>query len=134
VEKQRIAAFSDSLSRCLADPGFLTRFYERFLESSPEVAEKFRETDFERQRRALSSSLYVMVMVAENSDPAVAYLERIARQHSRADLGIRPELYDVWLDCLILSVGEHDPQFSEEIEQIWRETMQVGIDFMRARY
>lgn len=134
MEQQPIAVFSGSLARCLADPGFLTRFYELFLQSSPEVAERFRETDFERQRRALSSSLYVMVMVVENSEPAVAYLERIARKHSRADLDIRPELYDLWLECLIQSVSEYDPEFSDEIGQLWRKTMQVGIDFMRARY
>jgi hemoglobin-like flavoprotein len=134
METQQLTTFSGSLSRCLADPGFLTRFYELFVGSSPEVAEKFKHTDFDKQKRALSSSLYVMVMAMEGGAPALAYLERIAEQHGRNDLDIRPELYDSWLNCLIQAVREHDPQFTEELERLWRETMQVGIGFIRERY
>ena len=134
MDPQQIATFSGSLSRCLADPGFLTRFYELFLGSSPEIAGKFKNTDFDKQKRVLSSSLYVLVMAMEGGAPALAYLERIAQQHSREGIDIRPELYDIWLRCLIQAVQEHDPQFTEEIERLWRETMQVGIDFMRERH
>jgi hemoglobin-like flavoprotein len=134
MQQQQIATFSGSLSRCLADPAFLTRFYELFVGSSPEVAEKFKDTDFDRQKRALSSSLYVMVMAMEGGAPALAYLERIAERHGRQELDIRPELYDTWLSCLLQAVREHDPQFTEELEQLWRETMQQGIRFMLERY
>jgi len=134
VDESRIEIFSSSLSRCLADDGFLKRFYEHFLGSSPQVAAKFADTDFERQRRALGSSLYVMTMAVERSAPALAYLERIAERHARDELDIEPALYDVWLDCLIRTVGERDPEWSESIEAAWREAMQVGIDLMRSRY
>jgi len=134
VDEPRIGTFSASLSRCLADPGFLQRFYELFLGSSPAVAARFAETDFERQRRALGSSLYVMVMAAERSEPAVAYLERIAERHSRAQLDIEPGLYDLWLDCLLRTVRERDPQVSDEVVDAWHEAMRVGIELMRSRY
>jgi hemoglobin-like flavoprotein len=134
LDPVKIGEFAESLSRCLADGGFLDRFYELFVESSPEIAEKFRETDFERQKQALSSSLYVMVMALERQAPALAYLERIARRHGRQDLDIRPGLYAVWLDCLVRAAKEYDPLFSKETEQLWRESMQFGIEFMQARY
>jgi len=134
MDEQRIEAFSASLSRCLADDQFLKRFYELFLDSSPVVAAKFEQTDFERQRRALGSSLYVMVMAVERSSPALAYLERVAERHSRNDLDIGPELYDLWLDCLVRTVRERDPEWSDEVGAAWHDAMQVGTDMMRSRY
>ena len=134
MDQDQIACFGGSLGRCLAAPNFIARFYELFVESSPEIAEKFRETDFERQRRAMSSSLYVILLGLEHGEAAIAYLEQVARQHSRRDLDIRPEMYDAWLDCLIRSVKEFDPLFSDSVEGAWRGAMKFGIDFMRERY
>ena len=57
-----IELFNDSLDRCSGRPGFLDRFYELFLASSDEVAEKFERTDFRKQTRVLKASLYIMMM------------------------------------------------------------------------
>lgn len=131
---RQVSSFSQSLSRCLANPAFLDRFYELFISSSETIAEKFRDTDFERQKRALSSSLYAMVMAAEGGEAAIGYLDQIARRHGRQDLDIPPEMYDVWLTCLIQAVRESDPDFTLEVEQVWRGMMRFGIQFMRDRY
>ena len=58
--------FEDSLRRCNADPDFLDRFYERFLRSSPKVREKFRGTDFIRQKRMLQASLQLLLVAAQD--------------------------------------------------------------------
>ena len=134
VDSARLEIYVNSLTRCLGDPAFLDRFYERFLESSPEVAEKFRHTDFARQKIALGQSLYLMVMVAEGGEAAVAYLDRIAERHGRNNLDVRPELYDVWLDALIATARELDPEFGDETEVVWREMIRRGIEIMRAHY
>jgi len=134
LDRSRIADFSASLGRCHANPEFITRFYDLFIAASPEAAEKFSDTDLERQRRAMSSSLYALVLTLEGGEAATLYLDRIARQHGRQDLDIRPELYDVWLECLIEAVKEFDPQYSDEIERLWRDAMAFGIEFMRSRY
>ena len=134
IDQNRIAVFSTSLARCLADPAFITRFYDLFVDTSPEAAEKFRNTNFERQRRAMGTSLYVIVLALEQGEAAMSYLDRVARQHGRNELDIRPELYDAWLRCLIQSVEEYDPLFSEDVETVWREAMQFGIQYMRERY
>ena len=134
MEQARVNEFAASLTRCMIGSGFLDRFYELFQNSSEEIAEKFRNTDFERQKSALRSSLYVMVVAVEGGDAAMAYLDRIARQHSRAELDIRPQFYEVWLDCLIQTVKEHDPEYTEETEKLWREVMRFGIDYITARY
>jgi len=46
---------------------------------------------------------------------------------------VRPEMYDTWRDCLLQSVKEYDPLFSDEIEQAWRAAAEFAIDFMRER-
>lgn len=134
LERSRIAAFSDSLGRCHARPEFLTKFYERLIGASPEVAEKFRNTDLDKQRRALSASLYAMVLAMEGGQAASVYLDRVARQHGRGELDIPPHLYELWLECLIEAVRECDPQFSDETERLWRDAMAFGVQFMKARY
>ncbi len=45
-----IALLNDSFERCTARSRFLDRFYDLFLASSKEVAEKFSRTDFRKQR------------------------------------------------------------------------------------
>ncbi len=134
LNRNQIACFDTSLARCLADQAFLTRFYDLFVESSPDIAEKFRDTDFQRQRRAMGASLYVLVLALEQGEAAIIYLNQVALQHSHAKLDVRPEMYDAWRDCLLQSVKEYDPLFSEEIEQAWREAVQFAINFMRERY
>ena len=134
MDSERLEAYVGSLTRCLGMPAFLDRFYEIFLESSPEVAEKFKHTNFARQKVALGQSLYLMVMAAEGGEAAVAYLDRIAERHGRSDLDIRPELYDVWLDALVATARELDSDFDDETEAVWREMIRPGIEIMRARY
>ena len=118
----------------MTESGFLERFYELFLASSPDVRERFKTTNFERQRRALSSSLVLMVLALDGGAPARAYMDQVAERHSRGALDIPPAMYDGWLDCLMLAAREFDPQFDDTLEQDWRATLAEGIALMRARY
>jgi hemoglobin-like flavoprotein len=125
----------DSLSRCVASPAFLDRFYELFMASSPEVAEKFASTDFARQKQVLEDSLYLMLSAAGTTGGvAHAQLEKLAKRHSRGELDVRPELYSLWLDSLMKAVRESDPSYSPELEKAWREALKDGIEFLKARY
>ena len=73
---------TDSLGRCLAKPAFLTKFYRRFIGSSDEIAEKFRDTDMSKQKAALSASLYLTILATDGGDAALQYLETVAQRHS----------------------------------------------------
>ncbi len=134
MTEEEIALFNDSLERCTVHPEFLDRFYQTFIASSPEVAKKFKHTDFRRQKILLRTSLYMMMLAAMDKSEAQEYLKQIAHVHSRGGHDIRPELYDLWLDCLIRTVKEFDPAFSKNIENAWRTMMQPGIEFMKSRY
>ena len=125
--------FNDSLERCMQDGDFLYRFYDLFLGSSDVVAKKFEHTDFLKQTRLLGKSLYVMMVPSDDPELALR-LERLARRHSRADLDIKPELYDLWLEKLVQAAREFDPMFDAETETAWRGVLQPGIEYMKSRY
>jgi hemoglobin-like flavoprotein len=134
MTEDEIALFNDSLERCTARHDFLDRFYETFLASSKEVAEKFRNTDFKTQKILLKSSLYIMMLAAMGKPEAQTRLERIAEVHDRNHHDIRPELYDLWLDCLVRTVRDFDPAFNTNTEHAWRAMMTSGIALMKSRY
>jgi hemoglobin-like flavoprotein len=131
-----VDAFLASLKRCLATQDFLHRFYDRFTESSEEVRAKFAKTEFPRQTRVLADSLYVLAVAAQGTEEGLAWreLDRLAERHDRAHLDIRPELYDTWLECLIATARDFDPEITPEIESAWRRTLTLGIEHMRSRH
>lgn len=123
------------MRRCSSDPRFFDRFYERFLVSSPKVRQKFAHTDFVRQKRALAASLHLLLLVAQDpGKDAARYLGEVAERHSSRQLNIGAELYDLWLDSLLATVREFDPQFGPAVERAWEDTVSIGIRFLCSRY
>ena len=132
----QIDVFLASLKRCLVQPEFLLHFYALFMDVSrgnpPEVRAHRLQAADPRPRR----SFWVLSVAAQSpkSSPAWGDLPRLAARHSRNDLDIPPGLYDTWLDCLVEAVRRHDREFSPEIEDAWRKTLAVGIEYMRSKY
>jgi hemoglobin-like flavoprotein len=133
MDEKDVALFNDSIERCSSKPDFLGRFYTLFLASSDTVARKFERTDLRKQATLLKTSLYIMMLASDETE-RVVHLERLAKRHSRADLDIKPELYDLWLDRLVRAVRESDPMFDAQTEAAWRRMLQPGIDFMKSKY
>lgn len=50
-------------------------------------------------------------------------------RHAR--LGVDAQLYDLWLECLIATVAETDPEYSPIVESSWREGLKPGIARMK---
>lgn len=138
--EDHVDVFRASLKRCLASDDFLRQFYHRLLSSSEEVRQKFENTDLDRQARVLEDSLYILTVAAqaaqpsEEVSPAWTEMSRLARLHDRNHLDIRPGLYDLWLHCLLDAARSHDPEFSPEIEEDWRKTLDIGIAFLRSHH
>ncbi len=136
MEVSEIGLFNDSLERCQANPKFLDRFYETFIASDKAVAAKFARTDLKRQRMMLKASLYLLLEASGRSPSAesLAHLEHIAVLHDRNHRDIPPDMYELWLDCMIRTVREFDPQCTERTEEAWRTVLGQGISVMQARY
>jgi hemoglobin-like flavoprotein len=127
--------FSRSLSRAVStDPDrFFSRFYDRFVPSSPVVTALFEGVDMKRQRKILEASLAYMSEFAAfltKTEP----LERLAERHSRREIDVDPALYEVWLDMLVETVKEFDSEYTEDVGLAWRVVMSPGIAFMKAHH
>lgn len=127
-------AVSASYHRCRESEGFVDTSYERFLAKSPAVAEKFRNTNFARQKIMLRESLISMLLFNQGIENARTELELLAERHSRRCLDIKPELYGLWLDSLCEAVQLHDAECTPKLLQDWRVAMQAGIDLLTAGY
>jgi len=134
MDRKTLTVYDESLKRCNTDPDFLDRFYDRFMDASPDVRARFANTDFVRQKRALRASLHMMALAAENDAGPARYLYDLALRHSRAQLDIGAGLYDHWLDSLIATVRECDPRFDAEVEAAWEKVMTAGIAYMVSHY
>ena len=73
-------AVTASYRRCRSNEEFIDTFYEHFLAKSQEVSEKFRGTDFARQKLMLRQSLLAMLLFNLGSDLAREELELTCRK------------------------------------------------------
>lgn len=130
-------AFDRSLKRVcesrVEGADFFEAFYARFTGASPEVAQRFRCTDMDRQHLMLKKSLYHLLTFYLSSDSDY-YLDSVAVSHNRLNLDIRPDLYDLWLESLIATVETFDDLFDEAVELAWRLVMAPGIVYMKFHY
>jgi hemoglobin-like flavoprotein len=106
---------------------FFESFYQRFL-TDPEIARLFERADMKRQREMLRRSLFTLVSfyVLDEVSPE---LKRIAEVHHR--LGLKPGMFDWWMQCLLDTVGEFDPQCDEATLLAWGWAMAPGITYIR---
>ncbi len=115
------------------NPEFFDLFYKKFLSSSPEIYEKFRNTDMQKQKKMLKKSFYNL-LIFYGSNQADDYIEKIAISHNQSHLNIRPELYDLWLNILMETLSECDPEYSSDVELAWRLVLTPGITYMKFKY
>ena len=127
LSEKTLAKFNDSLDRAEANSEFLSLFYAKFLAASPEVEQKFEGVDMRRQARMLMGSLRLILLAAQGDEEAKAQLESVAAKHSKSQANIDAELYDLWIDTLIETVEEIDPEFTRGVKQAWRDMMNFGV-------
>ena len=106
---------------------FFESFYRHFL-TDQLIADAFSQTDMTRQVGMLRKSFFHLVAFYVSHEPS-AELERIAVIHNR--LGIASNFYDLWLDALVTTVAEFDPEFDETTGLAWRWALTPGITYMR---
>ena len=121
-----------SYGRCCASPSFFDTFYDHFLASSPAIREKFAHTNMVAQKQLLRAGILNLVLYARGMSDTK--LRALGQSHSREGLDIRPELYDLWLDALLLAVREHDRQAPQEDLIAWREVLGKGINLIKSFY
>ncbi len=123
-----------SFERCEAAGNFAEKFYDVLLNSSPEIAPYFAQTDFQKQRQLLRASVYLMVS-RDVSDPNMrAMMDRIGESHGRSRLNVLPRLYELWLDSICQTVKAMDPEWTDELDEHWRLRLRAGMQIIMAAY
>ncbi len=112
---------------------FFERFYENFFGTSEEIRAKFANTDMSKQVQILQKSMYHMVSFYLLKTES-AFLRGIALTHNQDHLQIEPHLYDIWLDSLLLTVEQMDPEFEPETRLAWTLAMMPGIVYLKFYY
>jgi hemoglobin-like flavoprotein len=128
------AAARASFDRCCASEDFLPSFYRIFFAKCPEVRPKFDSTDFERQHRLLQHALGMLLLYPSRMETEPWVLKRVADRHAAHDLDIDPGLYPCFVDSLIEAVEGHDPAYTVETGEAWRDAVAPGIAYMQSRY
>ncbi len=117
----------------IAGRSFFDTFYAKFLDASPEVKEKFKNTDMVAQKKMLKKSFYHL-LIFYGSNQADDYIQKIGTSHNKAHLNIQPALYDIWLDTLMKTLSEYDDKFTGDVELAWRLVLTPGITYMKFKY
>jgi hemoglobin-like flavoprotein len=110
--------------------GLAKRFYELFLAADPRFKEMFRKTDFIKQGELLTHGILVLLQYADGAATGEMAVRRIGELHRPDKINVTPDMYPIWVDCLMKAISEIDPEFTPELERQWRRALQKGIDTM----
>jgi hemoglobin-like flavoprotein len=118
----------DSYCRCCAQGPFADLFYANFI-AKPGVSEAFAAVQMDRQAEVLEHALKIIFTSGLDSDAGRETFSRIARKHSRIDLS---GLYEVFVDTIVDTVRQQDPECTPEVEQAWTKMLGEFIERLKA--
>jgi len=124
----------ESYDRCCASGDFAGSFYKIFFTKSPEIPKLFAETDFTQQKRHFRAAVLLLIKYAPDDAPTRNALEKIGRTHSRGEYNIRPDLYAFFLESVCEAIKKHDPQWTEDLENAWKERVSGGVELVISMY
>ena len=110
---------------------FFRHFYDKLIGSEPNIAVLFSNTDMERQFKMLMQSMTHITSYASTLE-ANEEINRLAKLHGKDNLKITTDIYDLWLDCLIETVREYDPEYNHNVETAWIAIMSPGLKYMKS--
>lgn len=131
-----MAEFRASLARVTTEEledRFFSSFYDRFIGADESIAAMFSGTDMEHQKKMLRESLHEL-MDFSTSLKLNNYIVTLARIHGVRGRQVQPSSYDLWLDKLVESVSDIDPDSNTNVELAWRLVLSPGVTFMKFYY
>lgn len=137
VDRETVRVAKASFDRCSALSEFPATFYPRFFAACPDAKPMFAKTDFDRQVKLLRNAIGLLLIApffSTDSGAAPTLLSKMAERHSRRHLNIEPRFYPPFVDSLIETVKEVDPEYSPAVESAWRAAISTGVEYMQSRY
>ncbi|MBN4061296.1 globin [bacterium AH-315-G11] len=110
-------------------------FYVRLMAASDDIRKKFEEVDMAEQASLLSHAIVMsFLFIDKNQQVAQKCLDEVRDTHAQNNLNIAPELYDIWLECLLETVAICDPHATDALLSDWHDVMSVAINHIREGY
>jgi len=134
VDRATMAAAKASYDRCCAAEHVCEDFYRNCFGRCPQAKSRFAHTDFERQNNLLRHAFGLLLIFPNQPEREPTILARVAERHSRRELGVDPSMYPPFIEALIDTVRDCDPQFTPAVESAWRRTVDKGVAYMQAKY
>lgn len=125
--------FNGSFQRAIAPDtyGFYKRFFHKLYDADSHIANLFANTGIDRCIKMLIQSMSQMLYYASTKHPN-KQIKNIANMHGQEGLSLTSNYYDIWLECMIETIRETDPQFNEDIETAWRCMMLPGVTYLKS--
>src|SRR5690554_6071501 len=123
---------SQSYGRCCRKDELFAALYGCFMATSDACRSSFANTDMPAQRHLLRNGVMQIILVARGMSDRK--LRDLGESHSRKRMDIKPEWYALWEEALLKTVRAHDPEWTPELQQAWREVLKPGIDLIRGAY
>jgi len=113
----------------------VSEFYVRLMDSSAEIRKKFEGVDMTDQASFLAHAIVMsFLFIDKNQHLAKKCLDDVRKTHAQNNLNIAPELYDIWLECLLETVSLCDPHANDALLTDWHDVMSVAITHIRDGY
>ena len=129
MSESQVLVAEASYRRCAENGAFYITFYKHLLASNPRIPPMFARTEFERQHKLLKHALGLLIIYAKRANPTL--LDRIADRHM--EIGVGDDLYPFFVESLVQTVAQHDPEYTPLVGDAWRAALQPGLDYMRSR-
>lgn len=129
MDREAVQPVARSFVRAKGEPLART-FYDAFLARDPEVRRLFAHTDFDRQRDLFLHGIYSLIDYARGGATGRMGIRRLSRIHGAGGMNITRRMYDLWIQCLLDALREHDPEWSPELRVRWEQVLRLGIDAM----
>lgn len=122
-EHQQKELFNASFDRCLhlndGDVKFVNYFCGILKGRDQNISNLFEAFPVHHQIHTLRTALYLLVDHQNNEMPSSEFIEFVS-SHRNFRGKLRPYMLDIWLECLLETVAECDPLYSESIRAAWR--------------
>ncbi len=132
--KDEIRQVKRSFARCFIKEDLILRFLNIIVESHPDIAPHFKNTDFDQIKLLLRQGVNCVIMYADGVFAGEFCLEELRISHNRKHMAINPKFYPYWIKSLIQAVSELDPEFTTELGILWGEVVTPGVTFLGDGY
>lgn len=110
------------------------QFYERFFNECPHLKSYFEGVDMKRQSALLTSAIVLVETIHSKDAVGLSpYMQLLGRDHQKR--GISKDDFTDWTESMLRTLGEfHGDQWSESLEQEWRNAIGASVRIMLDAY